>query len=296
VVGYAAGGFSQDGDFGDSEYNALQVALRHSFSHGLQLQGAYSYGRVFTDMTGVEFHGSGGTLTSNDPANFAQQHGAADFNRPHRFVLSYAYSLPAYHGGKGLAGKALSGFGLAGVTTVQSGLPMTLTDPSGGAVYGFAGASRAQLCPGITYANLVNPGGLESKLGSYFNLNAVADTVVTGATAAAKAACPFPVLGAFASPGPGAPASTGATGYGNAGRSILFGPGQVNWDVSVRKHTRVGGLSEDGDLELRADFFNAFNHAQFSNPATNVNAGSFGVISSTVVGPRIIQLGIKYLF
>ena len=52
-----------------------------------------------------------------------------------------------------------------------------------------------------------------------------------------------------------------------------------------------------GQLQFRGEFFNIFNHAQFSNPGSNLGAASnFGVISSTTVGPRIVQLALKYSF
>ena len=56
-------------------------------------------------------------------------------------------------------------------------------------------------------------------------------------------------------------------------------------------------LREPMRFEFRADFFNAFNHPQFTNPAANVgSASTFGVITTTSVGPRIIQFALKYRF
>jgi len=52
----------------------------------------------------------------------------------------------------------------------------------------------------------------------------------------------------------------------------------------------------DGKLELRTEFFNAFNRAQFSNPDTNRSNPNFGRITSTSVNPRLIQFGFKYAF
>jgi hypothetical protein len=60
--------------------------------------------------------------------------------------------------------------------------------------------------------------------------------------------------------------------------------------------TKVGGLREDATLQFRTEFFNAFNHAQFNNPAVNVALGSFGQITSTSVNPRLIQFALKYAF
>jgi hypothetical protein len=138
----------------------------------------------------------------------------------------------------------------------------------------------------------VNPGSLESKLNNYFDEAVLADTPLT------PAGCALPIVGAFPSPGVGIPASPGATGYGNLGRGILLGPGQDNWDISVSKKTRVGGIHEDSDLEFRAEFFNAFNKSQFASPgvAVSKSGGSFGVITGTTVASRIIQLALRYDF
>jgi hypothetical protein len=290
LIGYSPGGFQVFGNFGDSKYNSMQVTLRKRFSRGFQFQAAYTYGRTFTDVAGVEQHSEGGSINSNYPLDHRQQWGPADFTRPQRLVVNYTYELPNYHTNTGFVGRALSGWGVAGVTTIQSGLPMTLTDSNGGLVYGGAGTSRAQICPGMTYANLVNPGSVESKLSSFFNLSAVADTAVTKGSAA----CPFPVEGAFAASGT-TPASAGASGFGNTSRAFLLGPAQFNWDISIDKKTRIGGLREDATLEFRTEFFNALNTAQFTNPGTSVSAG-YGVITSQSVASRIIQFALRYAF
>jgi hypothetical protein len=53
---------------------------------------------------------------------------------------------------------------------------------------------------------------------------------------------------------------------------------------------------EGSSLQLRADFFNALNHPQFSNPNSNFGSSSFGVISNTSVNPRVGQLAVKLIF
>jgi hypothetical protein len=90
--------------------------------------------------------------------------------------------------------------------------------------------------------------------------------------------------------------SDGSAGYGNAGQSIVNGPGQVNADFSLGKRTRVGGLREGAELAFRVEFYNAMNHPQFANPGTTFRTASFGVITQTAVAPRLIQFGLKYQF
>ena len=79
----------------------------------------------------------------------------------------------------------------------------------------------------------------------------------------------------------------------------ILGPGQFNWDASLAKVTKVGGITEGATLLFRAEFFNAFNHAQFNAPSGNqvdVSKTNFGQITSTSVNPRLIQLALKYVF
>jgi hypothetical protein len=275
IIGIPSGGISNLSNVGDSSYNSLQVTLRKRFSRGLQFQGAYTFGRVFTPDAGLTYtSGTSATVNSNDPNNRAQQHAQADFNRTHRLVVNYTYDIPGYNKGNGLAGKLLSGWGLSGLTTVQSGLPINITDSRGSLVFA-AGSARAQICPGNTYADLVTHGGVESRLNSFFNSSAI---------------CPIPVIGAINGVG-------GSTGYGNLGRNVLIGPGQFNFDAAVIKKTTVGGLHENAYLEFRSEFYNLANHPQFANPTSNAgSAATYGVISATTVSPRIIQFALRYAF
>jgi hypothetical protein len=275
IIGIASGGFTNLANVGDSNYNSLQVTVRKRFSRGLQFQGAYTFGRVFTDDAGLTYtSGTSATVNSNDPNNRAQQHAQADFNRTHRLVVNYTYDLPGYKQGNAFAGKLLSGWGLSGLTTIQSGLPINITDSRGSLAFA-AGSARAQICPGNTYADLVTQGSVESRLNSYFNASAI---------------CAIPVVGAINGVG-------GATGYGNLGRNILIGPGQVGFDAAVIKKTTVGGLRENAYLEFRSEFYNLANHPQFANPSSNAgSAATYGVISATTVSPRIIQFALRYAF
>lgn len=101
---------------------------------------------------------------------------------------------------------------------------------------------------------------------------------------------------AFAAPAFGA--------FGNLGRNILYGPGFASVDPSIFKNTRI---TERVSLQLRAEFFNIFNKANYANPGTSLNsATTFGVITNTRNGgsapglgfgePRNIQLVAKIVF
>jgi hypothetical protein len=262
-IGYAANGLTVTAFDGSSHYNSLQATVRKQFSYGLSLQAAYTWSKDLSDLN------SASSANTNDTSNLSQQTGPTSFNRPQRLVLNYAYDLP-FGQHQGLAGKFLEGWNLSGVTTIQDGTPLTITDSRAGTIFGITGANNtsqtAQLAPGATYASVASSGGIESRLSDYFNVNALA---------------PPPVIG-------------NGTGYGNSGVGILLGPGQFNFDASLIKNTRI---KESQNIQFRAEFFNLFNHPQFANPALALSTpATFGHITSSSVNPRIIQFALKYIF
>jgi hypothetical protein len=156
---------------------------------------------------------------------------------------------------------------------------MTITDTRGGTLYGLGAltASPAFFASGMGAGNIATSGSIEQRLGGNYS--------TTG----------FLNKAAFAAP-PASPLGiNGATGWGNVGLGIIRGPDQSNWDITLQKTTRVGGIHEDANLVFRTELFNAFNHPQFNNPGTSVT-GAFGQITSASVNPRLIQFALKYVF
>jgi hypothetical protein len=74
---------------------------------------------------------------------------------------------------------------------------------------------------------------------------------------------------------------------------VVQGPGEHNLDISINRQFQV---RERFQAQLRGEFYNAFNTPQFSAPGTTVGSSSFGVITSSAVAPRLIQLGLKMRF
>src|SRR4029077_14104565 len=248
-------------NIGNSWYNSMQATFRKQVSNGLMFQIAYTFSKAESNTT-----------VDNDQRNLALDWARTNFDRTHRLIANYNYELPGLRT-NGFAGAVLKGWSTSGIVIIQSGSPMTLLDRSGGSVYGFAGPSTITLCPGATYANLITSGSAESRLDHWFGANT------------AGSICPAPAIG-----------SDGSTGYGNVGQSIINGPGQFNTDFSFGKTTAVGGIREGAQLAFRVEFYNAFNHPQFSNPGQTFVKASFGVITQTSVAPRLIQFGMKYVF
>jgi outer membrane receptor protein involved in Fe transport len=84
--------------------------------------------------------------------------------------------------------------------------------------------------------------------------------------------------------------------FGNLGRNVVRAPGINNWDVSFSKRI---DLMQRGDqpvqLQFRGEFFNLFNHTQFSGVSAGLGAANFGAITSAR-DPRITQLALRLLF
>lgn len=266
-LGFAPTGTSSIETYGFSMFHSLQATLKRQFNHGVQFQAAYTWSKVMSTVQGSGMTAvfAGGSGNSNDPNDRFQRWSPAGYDRTHRIVLVYLWKIPSLTGGGFFLREALRNWSLSGVTTIQTGTPLTITDSRGGSIYGFASTSRAQLCPSITYGDIPTRGSTGSRVNNYFN-NA--------------AFCAVPVIG-------------NGTGYGNSGAGIVRGPDQNNFDFSLAKTFKTG---ERGTVEFRSEFFNALNHVQYSNPGTSYGTASFGVIGSTSVAARLIQFGLKYNF
>jgi len=247
-----------------SNYNGLQVVVQRRMSHGLQGQIAYTFSKTLTDDTGNgTFPGTGGT--SGDALHPLNGYGPASYETPHRIVGNFVWQAPS--SGKGVTGALRNGWIVSGVVTVQSGNPLTFSNGTFTNIFG--GTSRAQMCPGSTYSNIVMPGSVDAKLNNYFNINTLN--------------C--------------APVAIGnGYGWGSSGVGIVLGPPESAADFSLGRTFKLPRPTDTSNVQFRAEFYNAFNHPNFSNPGTSVNSSSFGQITSMSVAPRLVQFGLKYVF
>jgi hypothetical protein len=277
---------------GASWYNALEVSVNKRFSHGLQFLASYTWTSALeTDPGYVGGLTDGGALSGNQTA--ASNYGFDPSIRPQRLIVSYVYTLPEPKDHFSLAGRALGGWSVAGTTTFQDGDRLTIFQTNTFNAFGIAGGDqdRAEIASGCNASDLVTHGSVKSRLNGFFN---TACFVVP------------PVIGADGI----------ATGFGNGGIGNVRGPAQQDFDIAIIKKTPLGH-SEARNIEFRAEFYNAFNHASFSNPGTDAGSvcllgvtcaatsgplvqlspdPSFGVIGTTSVAPRIIQFALKFNF
>ncbi len=262
VLGFSPTALQFYGDMGGpyfGHYNSFQLSARKIYSKGISFSAAYTWSR---SIDNIRASASGRNQPIGGTTGDFYNHpvGISDFDRTHRFVASYVWDLPKVKSAAGAIGQVVNGWSISGVGTLQSGLPFSVTDNRGGTIYG--ASSYAQFAPGKGPADaaLADP-----TLNQYFNTSAYT-----------------------------APPRVGdGTGFGDSGRNYLRGPGQINFDTAVVKLFPLGA----NQLEFRAEIFNLFNRPNFGLPGTNVGSpSSFGVISSTVVAPRILQFALRYRF
>jgi hypothetical protein len=147
---------------------------------------------------------------------------------------------------------------------------LTIAETNANNLFGIS-EDRAQLSGSCTKNQLITAGPIGSRLNNYFNKSCFTAPVVIGADGI-------------------------GTAFGNSGTGIATGPGQANFDIAFTKEMYFKSSSKNWAIQFRAEFFNTLNHPQFSNPDTNVSSPTFGVISSTSVNPRVVQLALRFAF
>jgi len=130
---------------GSSTYNSQPATANKRMSHGLQFLAAYTFSKSID--TAGDSHGSAalgffgapiiGEQVFNDQNNVAAQRGLSDFDRRHRFVVSYTWELPQPANHHRFAfSKLVEGWAISGVVTLQSGLPFSILDRAAGTLFG----------------------------------------------------------------------------------------------------------------------------------------------------------------
>jgi hypothetical protein len=237
-----------------SNYNSLQASLNRRFSRGLTLEVGYTWSRLLTTNPFDR------TLATYNTYNYKQSYGPSTLNTPHMLVVSYVYELPFYRSQRNLAGQILGGWEISGITTINHGQSITITQ--GTEPFGAFPNGIGLLSPGDTVQiradQIGDPNGPKTAA-KFFN------------TAAYTAA-----VGHFGTSRPGS----------------TYGPGIQVWDVSLIKNIR---FAERVGLQLRLETFNTFNHGNPSTLDRNVGDANFGAVTSWH-DPRNVQIGAKVNF
>ncbi len=290
---------------GSSASNELQIEADRSMNHGLQFRIAYTLAKTLDENSG--FRARSSVLTN--PADPAFDHGLADFDATHRLVLTPIWQLPFGRNGGSLAQKLAGGWTVSTIASFQSGNPFTLFS-SNGASFSNEGLDRPDIIGPVHIFH--NP--RQMRTFSPSTTDHLHGSCLTGPTTGNFF---FDPTNLVCTPGPpvGQPVPPGSTTlyaggvplftFGDMGRNVLRGPGINNWDISVMKNFT---FTESKSLQFQANFFNAFNHAQFFSPTFQegsiglssafgeVTTDSTGSASPYYRGPRIIQFAMKLYF
>jgi len=265
-----------DEPVGINNYNALQTNFKHRFSAGLLFTASYTFSKFLSDVGGPEEWGSiNGDQGGSNIRNFYDL--KADWSVdggdiPHSLVLNYVYDLPVgrgkkFGGGMNVVEDAVAGgWQVTGITTAQSGFPMSI-GPSGNAASVYGGNQHADLT------------GQSFKSGNCGGTNGV-PTIPVGTKycffnpAAFKAPADFT--------------------FGTAPRyfSNLRAPGYVDQDLAIQKWFT---LKERLRFQIAVQMFNAFNHANFGIPGASVGSPNMGLSSGTQ-GARQMQGALKLTY
>jgi len=246
-----------------SNVTVLNPPLGNSAYHGgfVKLERRFSGGlTILAHYTFAKFLDDMASFTElGDPGSYmdfynrALDRGRSGSHLTHRAVFSGVYELPLFRN-RGLLTLLLGGWKSGMIATMQSGAVFT--------VYSSVNNTNA-FPPGTLRADLIGDPALpvsERSRFRWFNTSA------------------FSIPAAFR--------------FGTAGRSLLEGPGLVNFDVSFQKSFPV---KEKLRAELRAEFFNFFNRVNFNLPARSVGVPAFGIINSAQPG-RSSQLAVRLEF
>jgi hypothetical protein len=266
---------------GDSYYHAFEVSLTQRTSHGLTGQVSYTHGQSTDTSSGS----TDGDQFQNGISSLwwfseALRKGPSDFNVPNNFTASLSYDLPgAKHLPKVLSW-ASSGWELGSIITAQNGTPFTPVfsgDPLG------MNSTDPWDVPNLVRGCNPIHGGI-----NYLNLSCFALPQAT------------PDIASRCTPFPAAP-GTCSNLIGNAGRNSIMGPNVVEVDASVFKNNHIRRISENFNVQFRAEFFNVLNHTNFGSPIDNsfifdqtgaVVPGA-GTIDATVTTSRQIQFALR---
>ena len=326
AVGYCAGnvdlrtpylGYDPNSDFnravGMSNYDALQFHVTKRLTHGLTVTGSYTYSHTLDEQSGLGLFYNG-----NDPNNTRSSYGSSDFDRTHQLTVAYTYQMPSLASAHGFVKQVVNGWGINGVTVLQSGQPYSVIDFSGGAASIYWGDGQDYI------TNPIVPVG---------GFGATATNPVLQGTTGVNGQKPVLNAAAFGIPTPYTPGTNGVpacdsssgtqvcdnfeNGYTVGGRNIFRAPFQNRWDFGVFKNFKV---TEQVGLKYDLHIFNLFNHPSFDIPSNDVQFnpgycyppspnyscspygyafppyGHLGVLQHSIGSPRFIQMALHLTF
>ena len=256
--------FIYESSEGNSILHAASVRVRKRMAKGLGLSAQYVFSKSIDDASSI---GGGGSVVAQNPFDISADRGLSSFDQRHRFTGNWIYDLPFGENRrfvpKGVWSHVLGGWQWSGDFTVGSGLYFTPRVLGGGLDIGrgVSGSLRANVVAGQSIS-ISDPTTLK-----WFN------------------------TAAFCAPGPTC-ADPGGSSFGDAGRNIIEGPGQVAMNMTLNKTIQI---KESRALDLRISANNIFNIVHFTTINTAVNSFTFGEVTGTS-GMRRVTMQARFRF
>jgi hypothetical protein len=258
---------SATADAGNARYDSLQFkGETKSARHGLYALISYTYARAFDSGFNDGLGTTAGVTYWPLPGNKRADWSLSQIQLNHNFTASVLYDLPfgrgKHFGGNwgGVANAIAGNWQVNVIEKITSGFPVFLIASNNA-----SGVNLTNNGNNLNRPDLIcDPNASNATLDKFFNTQCFAD------------------------------AASGE--LGNSPRAPVYGPDFVNTDFSAIKHFPLP-FREGTALDFRAEFFNLWNHAQFGQPGNDVDSTTnFGVITSTVNNPRLIQFALKLTF
>jgi hypothetical protein len=279
---------------GNSTYHGASAQVSKRFSSGFQMTSAYTWSHLIDDTTAEVFSTVLSPRRVEDFQNIRRERASSALDHRHRFVTSWIYEIPWFSKRTGLTKTLLGGFNIAGTYTFETGERVTVRSGNDSNLNGDNAGDRA----------ILNPNGLEGVGSEVTPL-----CRVTGDCSAVGAGA---VVGYLANNPNARYIQTGDGAQSSIGRNTFLLPAINNFDLSVFKNFHFGESAKF--FQLRADFFNAFNHPQYVPGSVNSvdPVGTTGLTTLNQVtpltpdflrpsavlssNPRVIQLAARFNF
>jgi hypothetical protein len=219
--------------------------------------------------------------------------GLSDFNVGRNLTVNLLYEIPAPGGFNGPAAWLAKGWQVGTILQASDGVPIWPLDGLEGDPMGQLNSEPLAIPDRVPGCKLTtgNPQ-------AYINANCLTNALAPAGFNLAN--CDQ----AFIANNPALPANTCINLLGNLGRNTIIGPHLVNVDFSTVKNTKIPKISENFNVQFRAEFFNVFNHPNFAPPVNNLEAfdpsgnltPGFGQITNLQVPSREIQFALKLVW
>ena len=243
---------------GNSVYHSLQAKLEHRWKNGLVISAGYTFSKLLDDVDEVADSNSRAHHQGvQNVYDLRSEWGIGGYDIPQRFVANYVYTLPFGRGQKW-------GNDTPVVRDIISG-------------WEFSGITEFQTGQPLAITQPNNTHGYTEVQ----RPNVIASPVLSSGQTLAH----WFNTAAFVE----APDFT----LGDSPRFPLHGPGLNNWDLALQRNFMIG---ERVKLQFRGEFYNAWNHAQFSNPNGSITSASFGAIGGTSEAGRVTELVLRIYF